>query len=133
MPDNPYSMSNNTSDATAFVPQSSSEGLEKRDQEKGSKKKFSSYQTTESNVVDNLHQDDQPTPEYDSSSLGPGKYLVNAKVYWDDNITDELYPALDGNSFSVVVSPLHEYLPGGWGEYNALLSDHLPVVVRLRF
>ena len=69
MPDNPYSMSNNTSDATAFVPQSSSEGLEKRDQEKGSKKKFSSYQTTESNVVDNLHQDDQPTPEYDSSSL----------------------------------------------------------------
>jgi len=49
-------MSNNISNTTAFVTQSSSEGSEKRDRGKGSKNESNSHQSA---FNDNLHQDDQ--------------------------------------------------------------------------
>lgn len=46
-------------------------------------------------------------------------------------ITSQLFDAYDGRDAVVKVFPLHEYLVGGWYEYDRNLSDHLPVGLKL--
>jgi hypothetical protein len=42
-----------------------------------------------------------------------------------------LFEALDGDDAAVMVVPLHAYMNNGLSEYDPLISDHLPVVLKL--
>jgi len=48
-------------------------------------------------------------------------------------VTDELFSALDAPGSQVLTLRLDQDLPGGFGEYDSNLSDHLPVGLRLAF
>lgn len=48
-------------------------------------------------------------------------------------VSDEFYAAMAGAQYLVETVPLADYLAGGWTDYTASLSDHLPVAVRLPF
>ena len=82
-------MSNNIYNATD-VPFSSGEGPEKIHQEKGSKKRINHHQTDD--VVGNLHQDNQPTSEYNSPSHILQNHHQEQSQFDDDNT---LFPQQD--------------------------------------
>ena len=44
-----------------------------------------------------------------------------------------LFEALSGNDAAVMVVPLHTYLRNGLSDYDPLISDHLPVVLKVGF
>ena len=44
-----------------------------------------------------------------------------------------LFEALAGNDTEVMVVPLHAYFPNGLTGYDPLISDHLPVVLKMGF
>lgn len=46
-------------------------------------------------------------------------------------INDPVFSAADGADALVQVVPLHTYFPRGLSEYDAYISDHLPVVLRV--
>ncbi len=48
-------------------------------------------------------------------------------------VTDELFAPLEAAGSSVQTLRLDQELPGGYGEYDSNLSDHLPVGMRLAF
>lgn len=47
-------------------------------------------------------------------------------------ITNQLFGAMGGSDALVQVVPLYKYIEGGWSTYEAAVSDHLPVVLRLK-
>ncbi len=47
-------------------------------------------------------------------------------------IDQSLFAAADGADAEVHVIPLHLFLPLGWGQYDEEISDHLPVVLKLK-
>ena len=47
-------------------------------------------------------------------------------------ISNQLFDAMEGPEAITIVAPLYEYLDGGWSAYDLQVSDHLPVVVRLK-
>ena len=47
-------------------------------------------------------------------------------------INAPLFAAAQGGEAMVQVAPLHTYLPSGWATYGTSISDHLPVVLRLK-
>jgi predicted extracellular nuclease len=46
-------------------------------------------------------------------------------------VTASLFAAVDGPESLVQVVPLHTYLPRGFQDYDAAISDHLPVALRV--
>mgnify|MGYP000881989491 CR=1 FL=1 len=46
-------------------------------------------------------------------------------------ITNELFAEFGSTSGSVETIPIEDYLPGGWSQYDANVSDHRPVGIRL--
>ena len=42
-----------------------------------------------------------------------------------------LFEALDGDEGAVMVVPLHTFMPNGLSEYDPLISDHPPVVLKM--
>ena len=46
-------------------------------------------------------------------------------------ITAPLFPAFEGKTTLVQVVPLHTFLTHGLSDYDSLISDHLPVVIKL--
>ena len=46
-------------------------------------------------------------------------------------ITDELFAELASPSGAIETIHVEDYLPGGWSQYDADISDHLPVGIRL--
>lgn len=47
-------------------------------------------------------------------------------------ITDELFDVLDRPYSSIQTIKVDEFLPGGWSEYDAKISDHRPVALKLQ-
>lgn len=47
-------------------------------------------------------------------------------------VTAAVFPDLDKSGALTTVVSLHSVMPGGWSKYDAEVSDHLPVVVRLQ-
>ncbi len=47
-------------------------------------------------------------------------------------ITNQLFGAIQGADVVVKVAPLYQYLEGGWSTYDRMVSDHLPVVMRIK-
>ncbi len=47
-------------------------------------------------------------------------------------INESLFAAADGPDAEVHVVPLHSFLPLGWPQYDSDISDHLPVVLKLK-
>jgi endonuclease/exonuclease/phosphatase family metal-dependent hydrolase len=47
-------------------------------------------------------------------------------------INQPLFEAADGPDAEVHVIPLPSYLPNGWSQYDEDISDHLPVVLKLK-
>ncbi len=47
-------------------------------------------------------------------------------------INESLFEAHQGSESLVQVIPLHTYLNGGWSNFDNNISDHLPVVLRLK-
>ncbi len=48
-------------------------------------------------------------------------------------LTDELFEFFNHGASDVQTLLVDEYLEGGWSEYDAILSDHRPVVLKLDF
>ena len=46
-------------------------------------------------------------------------------------ITNELFDALENDSSAVSTIKVDEHFPGGWWDYDAAVSDHRPVAMRL--
>lgn len=47
-------------------------------------------------------------------------------------VTAELFPGCDGPDAEVRVPRLYDYLPSGWSAYDKNISDHLPVLLKLK-
>jgi len=47
-------------------------------------------------------------------------------------ITSELFADFDGSDTEVQVAPLYAFVSGGFGGYDRNISDHLPVVLKLK-